>query len=49
MKCVKDRKNNIVRCSDKRARKLVERGYHKYTSKSNWKTQGRKYLSERRN
>lgn len=45
MKCVRSiyNKKEVFRCSEKKAKELTDKGYHKYTSKKVWKANGRKY------
>ena len=45
MKCVRSiyDKEEVFRCSDKKAAELVRKGYHKYTAKKVWKRTGRRY------
>lgn len=48
MKCVKlTNSNKIVRCEDKYADILIQKGIGVYTNKEKWKADGRNYLEER--
>ena len=46
MKCIKFNVNEVYRISDKVAKTLVARGDCVYTSKSDWKNLGRKYIGK---
>lgn len=48
MKCVKlTNSNKVVRCEDKYADILIQKGIGVYTNKEKWKADGRNYLEER--
>jgi hypothetical protein len=47
MKCVKlTNSNKVVRCEDKYANILIQKGIGVYTNKEKWKADGRNYLTK---